>query len=96
MSESEVQRLWHALNNLSGMVAGLTATINSQQTLITEMRTDIKNMTINGCAKSAQHSDHEERIRDVEKSRNMLAGIASAAGSVLGVAGSWIMKKLGG
>lgn len=96
MSDSEVQRLWQALNILSTNVAGLTATITAQQSLIAEMRADIKNMTLNGCAKAEQHSDHESRIRDVEKSRNMLAGASSLAGAVLGVVGSWLMKKIGG
>lgn len=103
MSDSEVQRLWQALNNLAGQVAGLTATINGQQALITEMRGDIKKMTIDGCAKATQHDDqgeriddHEDRLRDVEKSRNMLAGMSSLVGATLGVVGSWLMKKIGG
>lgn len=96
MSDSEVQRLWQALNVLSNNVASLTATINGQQSLISEMRKDIKDMTVNGCAKSTQHADHETRIRDVEKSRNMLAGISSLAGAAFGVVGGWLLEKVGG
>ena len=96
MSESEVQLLWRGLNDLRSSVSALTATITAQQSLIAEMRQDVKHMATNGCVKASQHADHETRLRDVEKSRNMLAGMASLAGAFLGVVGSWLMKKIGG
>ncbi len=83
------------MNVLSNNVASLTATINGQASLISEMRQDIKNMSMNGCAMASQHKDHETRIRDVEKSRNMLAGVSSLAGAVFGVVGGWLLKKVG-
>lgn len=96
MSDSEVQRLWQALNTLSNNVASLTATITAQASLIAEMRIDIKRMSSEGCAKATQHADHEDRLRDLEKSKNLLAGGAAAVGAVLGVVGSWLLKKIGG
>ena len=96
MSDSEVQRLWQAMNALSNNVAGLAANIENNHVLLSEVRSDVKNMASHGCAKSYQHDDHEKRLRDVEQSRNLLAGGAAVAGSLLGIIGSWLVKKIGG
>lgn len=94
MSDSEVQRLWQAMNNLSNSVAGLAANIENNHALLTEVRQDVKDIASHGCSKSATHDDHEKRLRDMETSRNILAGAASLAGALFGVVGSWLMKKL--
>jgi hypothetical protein len=96
MSDSEIQRMWQAINRMGEGVAALSAKIEGNHELLTEVRGDVKWIAANGCAKSGQHDDHEKRLRDVEGSRNMLAGAASLAGAVLGVVGSWLMKKVGG
>ena len=96
MSESEVQQLWRALNDLRTSVATLAAKIDGNHELMSEVRKDVKDISMHGCVRASQHKDHEDRIRDVEKSRNMLAGISSLAGAVFGVVGGWLLRKIGG
>ena len=94
MSESEVQLLWRALNDLRTALATLSAKLDHNHELMGEVRTDIKKLATDGCSKAAQYSDHETRIRDVEKSRNVMAGMASLAGAALGMLGQWLIKKI--
>lgn len=90
-----MQRLWEKLDVLGRQYERLATTMSNNHDMLLEVRTDVKNMSMHGCSKAAQHDDHENRLRDVEGSRNMLAGAASLAGAVLGVVGSWLMKKVG-
>jgi len=103
-SDTEVQRLWQAINALGINVAGLTAAITSNSTLLTEVRTDVKGIVANGCSKAATHEsandDHEKRIRDLENDRNKAVGAGAVLGGIVGAAltalGEFLMHKIGG
>ena len=96
MSESETQRIWTELSKLGNNIAGMTSLVEGQQTMLAEVREDVKKMSVNGCAKATQHSDHEARLRSLETSRNVAVGMAAVIGSVLGTIGGWLMTRLGG
>lgn len=95
MPESEMQRLWEKLDVLGRQYERLATTMSNNHDMLLEVRTDVKNMSMHGCSKATQHDDHEKRLRDVESSRNMLAGAASLAGAAFGIFGSWLLKKIG-
>ena len=86
MSDSEIQRIWQALNNLAQHVAGLTVNIQTQGKMIEELRTDVKTMAANGCSKAVQHSDHESRLRSLETSRTLASAKPTSETDESGIA----------
>ena len=96
MSETETQRLWKKLDEMGRQYERVAIMLQNQTEKLDDVSKDVKLMSLNGCAKSSQHTDHETRIRDLEASRNMAVGGAGILGALLGSLGGWLMQKIGG
>lgn len=96
MSDSEIQRIWQAINNLAQKVERLATNIENQGELLAEVRAEIRLITTQGCSKAGSHQDHEERIRSLETSRNVAVGGAGILGGIFGTVGGWLLTRIGG
>ena len=96
MSDSDIQRLYERLEVLGRQYERLATTMASNHDMLTEVRMDVKNMSINGCSKGTSHADHEERIRGLETFRNWAAGVVAIISGIFGVVGGKLAKMIGG
>jgi hypothetical protein len=63
----DTDRLWASLDDIRQAVTSNSTKQDSMKSLLEEVRADLKNMAIHGCAKAAQHDDHETRLRSIER-----------------------------
>ena len=63
----DTDRIWTALDDIRQRMTTVAVQQDEAQKLLQEVRSDVKEISLHGCAMAAQHHDHEVRLRQVEK-----------------------------
>lgn len=97
MGTSEVDKIFGKLDDIADRMARVETKQDAIHSEVSELKTDVKTIALNGCSKAVIHADHESRIRAIEgQSRLMTGGVGAGGvgvGAVIVAVLQWLMGK---